>query len=141
MSSRSRKRNSQGMLPDGHEQKKASFFKADHALFASKRYQSLNGLQRGLLHDLCATFNGRNNGDLVLTPTFCDELNWNYKTVKKNKQALIDSGLVRLVGYKPLNNHKMMALYALSWLPLNEDSNSYIEEHAKKRKTLNLKFY
>lgn len=105
------------MLPDGHEQKKASFFKADHALFANDRYQKLNGLQRGLLHDLCATFNGRNNGDLVLTPTFCEELKWNYKTVKKNKQALIDCGLIRLVGHKPLNSCKMMALYAIAWLP------------------------
>jgi hypothetical protein len=140
MATNIKRRNSRGMMPDGHEQKKDSFFKADHALFASKRYQSLKGLQRGLLHDLCATFNGRNNGDLVLTPTFCDEFNWNYKTVGKNKQALIDSGLVRLVGYKALNNYTMMALYALAWLPLNEDCNKYIEEHAKKKKVLNLKF-
>jgi len=140
MNSKKKGVNSRGMLPDGHLQKKESFFKSEHALFANKRYQKLTGLQRGLLHDLCATHNGRNNGDLVLTPTFCKEFGWNYKTVGNNKQALIDSGLIRLVGHKPLNNYKTMDLYAIAWRSLDEDCNPYIEEHAKQRKLLNLKF-
>lgn len=135
-----KKANSRGMLPDGHIQLKESFFKAEHAIYASKRYKELTGTQKGLFWDLCATHNGKNNGDLVLTPTFADEFGWNYKTVKNNKQALLDSGLIRLVGYKPLNNHKMMALYALAWKPINEGCNDFIEEHALKRKLLNLKF-
>jgi hypothetical protein len=138
--SRKNKANSRGMLPDGHLQKSESYFKAEHALYANHRYLKLNGLQRGLLFDLCATHNGFNNGDLVLTPTFAEELGWNYKTVKNNKQALIDSGLIRVVGRKPLNNYKYMDLYAIAWRPLDEDCNKYITEEAKKKRPLKLKF-
>jgi hypothetical protein len=140
MKQEKRKGNSRGMLPDGHEQKNESFFKSEHALYANNRYLRLTGTQRALLHDLCATHNGRNNGDLVLTPQFCKNLNWDYGTVKKNKRALLDSGLIRLVGYKPLNNFKMMSLYAIAWRKIDEECNKYIDDSSKKRKLLDLKF-
>ena len=128
------------MLPDGHLQKQESYFKMEHALYANERYLNLTKVQRCLLIDFCGQYNGRNNGDLVLTPTFADEFQWVYKTVKENKQALIDSGLVRLVGRKPLNSGKFMNLYAIAWRNLDEDCNTWIEEEAKKKKPLSLKF-
>ncbi|MEM0909835.1 MAG: hypothetical protein AAGJ37_02605 [Pseudomonadota bacterium] len=135
-----KKADSKGMLPDGHIQRVESYFRADHAIFASNRYLGLTTTQRALFWDLCAQFNGRNNGDLALNNTFCKEFGWDYGTVKKNRGALVKSGLVYIAGEKPLNNYKMMKLYALAFRDLNEDCNEYITEGAKRKQTINLKF-
>jgi hypothetical protein len=138
--SKKNRANSKGMLPDGHLQKTASFFMAPHALFANDRYLNLSVTQRSLLFDLCAQFDGSNNGDLALNTTFCKAFHWSYYTVKANRGKLVESGLVRHVGSKPLNNYKVMKLYALAWLPINEESNEYINKEELNRKELDLKF-
>ena len=125
--------NAHGMRPDGGGVKRHSYVRVPHQLFYYDGYLNLSIAQKALLFDLYSQFKGDNNGNLCLTPSFADDYRWSRGTVKNNRSALVDSGLIRVVGRKPLNNYTFMCLYAVNWLPVN-DCNQWIDrEELKKR--------
>lgn len=134
------KSNKKKMLPNGRSATTNDlFFRLPKELYKCSGYLGLNKTQRALLFDLCSQYNLRNNGDLSLAPRFMKPLGWDDKVVARNKQALIDSKLVRVAGHKVLNNYKWMYLYALSWLEI-DDCSEYIYPESLSMPKQSLRF-
>lgn len=128
------------MLPNGRKAGTGDyFFRLPKALFECTGYLKLNKTQRALLIDLCSQFNGKNNGNLTLAPSIMEALGWDEKTVKRNKQALLDSKLIRISGHKQLNNKRYMYLYAIAWLEI-DDCSDYIDRCSITLPKQSLKF-
>lgn len=94
-------------------------------VWMSPDYCNLTGGASKLLMDLACQYNGRNNGDLQAAYSILSERGWNSKdTISRAVGELLRARLiVKTREGKFTNPGGRCALYALSWLPINECGN------------------
>ncbi|EOV2223330.1 TPA: helix-turn-helix domain-containing protein [Pseudomonas aeruginosa] len=92
------------------------------AMIQSRGYRSLSFVARGVLVELLAQYNGDNNGDLSATRTMAEE--WGIGapvTLQKALKELERRGWIIQTRTSIFSRHgAKCALYALSWLPIDE---------------------
>lgn len=99
-----------------------SFCGIPRLLLQHQSYQSLSGTAVKLLVDLAGQYKGCNNGDLTLAFGELSKRGWRSKqTITRAKRELEEAGLVVCTreGHF-INPGARCALYALTWLPINE---------------------
>lgn len=99
-----------------------AFFKLEVRLVQSPGHRALSFVARVVLQELMAQHNGRNNGDLSATRTMAKE--WGIgapATLQRALEELQQAGWIIQTRTSVFNRHgARCALYALSWLPINE---------------------
>ncbi|TCQ87843.1 MULTISPECIES: hypothetical protein [Pseudomonas] len=98
------------------------YFPTQNRMVQSERHRALSFVAKGVLQELCAQFNGRNNGDLSATRTMAEA--WGIGsplTLQKALKELVVGGWILQTRCSVFSRHgSRCALYALSWLPINE---------------------
>ena len=103
----------------GGRSKQPSFvmFRKDVFLH-SAAYKALSYRAKALLIDLTMQFNGKNNGDLVMTWTYMNSRGWTSKAaLYAAKEELLEKGLIELTRQGWLGR---CGLYAVTWWPIDE---------------------
>lgn len=94
----------------------------DHSVIDSAAFADLNGEAVRLLLILARQDNGKNNGHLQATLSYCQPRGiGSDKTLTKAIASLIAHGFIyrtRSHGIDARTQHRKPALYALTWLPL-----------------------
>ena len=98
------------------------FFRLERRLVQSPGHRALSFVARVVLQELMSQYNGGNNGDLSATRTMARE--WGIGSPSTLQKALSDlesAGWITQTRSSLFNKHgARCALYALSWLPVNE---------------------
>lgn len=98
------------------------WFKLERRLVQSKGFRALSFVARGVLLELMAQHNGKNNGDLSATRTMARE--WGIgspATLQKALKDLQGAGWIIQTRTSVFSRHgSRCALYALSWLAIDE---------------------
>jgi hypothetical protein len=106
------------------------------ALMQLPEYQAMPGSSRKALDALAAQYNGHNNGDLSLTIKTSPE--WGIKgkdTLAKALRDLQKRDLIRKTRtHIKTRSGARCALYALSWLPVDECKGKDLDDGAHQRK-------
>jgi len=97
-------------------------FQTQNRMVQSPGHRALSFVARTVLQELCAQYNGRNNGDLSATRTMAEE--WGIgsdNTLRKALKELESAGWIIQTRSSLFSRHgARCALYALGWLPINE---------------------
>jgi len=94
------------------------FVRLFHSLLDSPRYIVLSHTAKTLLVDVARHYNGRNNGDLAITPKVMKKRGWrSNSTLRRALRELLDTELLMLTRQGGRNK---CSLYALTWLPVDE---------------------
>lgn len=96
-----------------------------HSVWEHPDYYNLTGSAAKLLMDLICQYNGRNNGDLQAAYSVLNSRGWNSReTISRAVGELLRARLiVKTREGKFTNPGGRCALYALSWLPINDCDN------------------
>lgn len=98
------------------------FFRLESRLVQSPGHRALSFVARVVLQELMAQHNGKNNGDLSATRTMAKD--WGIGsplTLQKALKELLDAGWIVQTRSSLFSKHgSRCALYALSWLPIDE---------------------
>lgn len=113
-----RKANSKGMLPNGRRKSGPTFVMVLHAILDHPDYIALSGSAAKLLWDVARQYNGHNNGDLTAAMSVMAARGWQKKTLARALAELLERDWLRRTRHPRLK--RQAALYALSWLPVNE---------------------
>lgn len=103
-------------------EKKESFAGIPRNVLRSDEYKKLSGNDVKLLLELAYQFRGYNNGDLTTAWAVLVNRGWHSRsTIDRAKKNLLDEGLiVETRCGRFLNPGGRCALYALTWLPIDE---------------------
>jgi len=94
------------------------FVRLFHSLLDCPRYIDLSHTAKTLLVDVVRLFNGKNNGDLAVTPKVMKARGWNSNsTLRRALGELLQAELLMLTRQGGRNK---CSLYALTWLPIDE---------------------
>ena len=93
-----------------------------HAVLKTDDYIGLSTKSKALLVDLAYQYNGKNNGDLTAALAVLRNRNWKRSaTISEAIKELMRADLIiRTREGKFQNPHSRCALYAVSWLPIDE---------------------
>tara|TARA_Y100000780_G_C13644268_1_gene401846 strand:+ start:403 stop:804 length:402 start_codon:yes stop_codon:yes gene_type:complete len=98
------------------------FFKLERRLVQSPGYRALSFVGRVVLQEMMVQYNGKNNGDLSATRTMAKD--WGIgsgHTLQKALKELHDAGWIVQTRTSVRERHNpRCALYALSWIPVDE---------------------
>lgn len=98
------------------------FFRLESRLVQSPGHRALSFVARVVLQELMAQYNGENNGDLSATRTMAKD--WGIgsdNTLRSALKELEASNWIVQTRCSVFNKHgARCALYALSWLPIDE---------------------
>jgi len=99
-----------------------NYFMIDHKLYLHPSYLSLSHMGIHLLVDMFFLYNGFNNGDISIVFNDMKKRAWKSSgSLDKAKNELLERGLIYLT--RRGKKYGDCALYALSWIPLDECKN------------------
>lgn len=101
--------------------KKGQFMSLPHALIRHENYINCPPAGIKLLNYLFLQYNGKNNGDINCTLTQLKQFGFTKDSLLYAKRALIKHNLIQETRK---NQKKICALYAFTWLPIDECKHS-----------------
>lgn len=114
----------------GKGESKDSYAGIPRAVMEHPDFKALTGNAPKALQILAYQFRGHNNGDLTLAERYMIE-RWGFKskgTVERARDQLLERGLILQTRTGRFTNPGgQCALYALTWLPINECPNKRLE--------------
>ena len=108
---------------------KQSFAGIPRSVILHPDYLNLNGNAVRLLVDLAFQFRGRNNGDLTTAFHVLKKRGWKSRqTIDRAKHQLLENSfIIETRSGRFLNPGGRCALYALTWLPIDECQGKSLE--------------
>ena len=97
-----------------------NFFSFPRSLIQHQDYFSMTYAAKALLHDMCALYNGFNNGDISIPISVMKKFGWPSATLDRAKDELLSKAWIYKTRQGGKGKHFSCSLYAISFIPLDD---------------------